>query len=188
MVKCICSITVKLFFFILICCIFSCNSNKKIFKASLQNNGRFQGTFITHLHNYDSVYHKQINSKVDLNEVTLQSLFGIRSAFISDTIALKVIDSRHLEIKYRDSVTDKIIIVNGKLSTKGYFQYFVKRKIIQVPPLISFIYSYRFIDRLRIGIDVTGNLVVENKYVSEGNILIFGNGAAYQQVYYFKLK
>jgi hypothetical protein len=180
---------IKLFFlFLLSSSIYSCSSNKKIFKEPLQNNGQLHGTFNNRLAGYDSLNYKRINANVNLNEVTLQSLFGIRSLFVSDTIYFKLIDKQQLEIKYRDSAMDKTMIVNRKLSRKGYFQYFVKRKVIQVPPVISFIYGSRLIDRLRIGINLSGNLVVENKYVSEGNILIFGNGAAYKQLYYFTVK
>ena len=179
------SIKILVFILITLLSLCSCEPSRTLFnKENTRIDQKFSGSFRNANFKTDSL---TVQTRVARSSpITILNLCGIYSKNISNSVEIQIIENRKLEIKYTDSSISKTKTLYGKLKKKGYFQCYTKRKVIQIPPFISFIYSRRLIDRLRIGVSQSGDLLIHNKYLSEGNIFIFGSGVNYKELYYFK--
>jgi hypothetical protein len=68
---------------------------------------------------------------------------------------------------------------------RGFYQIYLRKKWIQIPPFFPLIYSDVDIYRLRIAYHQYGYLLVENKYYRDKSILFFGGGRGQRNVYFF---
>ena len=162
----------------------SCKTDQHLFQNENKGiNSNFSGSYFWNASKIDS--NVKNNKYTISSSTTLFNLSGIQSKNISGNVQLQFRDNRTLEITYTDSLIEKKKLLTGKFKKAGYFQCFIKKKVIQIPPLISFIYGRRLIDRLRFGVTQSGQLLIQNKYVSEGSIFIFGSGVNYKLLYYF---
>lgn len=103
----------------------------------------------------------------------------------SDFFTIKYLGDNKVKIDYT-SLTDKgyiqeELILEGKLKKRFFEIYFNKKQLI-IPILLSSIQ----IDRIRIGKDVNGNLVLMNFVENTGNIAFLGAGNSYEIPYIFK--
>jgi hypothetical protein len=74
-----------------------------------------------------------------------------------------------------------------KVKRKGkYYEYFAERRIIEIPPIISFFYEKRELDRLRLALTEKHDLIIKNKYVNHNNILHLGGGGEYNQSFLYE--
>lgn len=93
----------------------------------------------------------------------------------SDFFNLEFIDKNNLKISYDEIVENKFvskeIILNGKRKKKFFEVYFSKKQFF-----IPILYGNFDIDRLRIGFDKTGKILIRNFSDGSGNILFIGGG------------
>lgn len=93
----------------------------------------------------------------------------------SDFFNLEFIDKNNLKISYDEIVENKFvskeIILKGKRKKK-FFEVYLSKKQFFIPIL----YGNFNIDRLRIGFDKTGKILVRNFSDYSGNILFIGGG------------
>lgn len=93
----------------------------------------------------------------------------------SDFFNLEFIDKNNLKISYDEIVENKFvskeIILKGKRKKKFFEVYFSKKQFF-----IPILYGNFDIDRLRIGFDKTGKILIRNFSDGSGNILFIGGG------------
>ncbi len=68
---------------------------------------------------------------------------------------------------------------------RGFYQIYLRKKWIQIPPIFPLIYSDVDIYRLRIAYHSDGYLLIENKFYRDKSILFLGGGRGYRNVYFF---
>lgn len=76
----------------------------------------------------------------------------------------------------------------GQFKSKGYYEYYFSREIIEIPPVIPIFFSRSNVNRIRLALTNEGDLIVDNKWVMGGNILILGAGDAGRRQSFFKTK
>jgi hypothetical protein len=86
----------------------------------------------------------------------------------------------------------KISSVSGEWSTefggkfkRGFYQVYLRKKRIEIPPVFPIIYSDVDVYRLRIAYHQYGYLLIENKYFRGKSIFFLGGGKGQRNVYYF---
>ena len=93
----------------------------------------------------------------------------------SDFFNLEFIDKNNLKISYDEIVENKFvskeIILKGKRKKKFFEVYFSKKQFF-----IPILYGNFEIDRLRIGFDKSGKILIRNFSDGSGNILFIGGG------------
>lgn len=103
----------------------------------------------------------------------------------SDFFTLTYLDENKVKIEYmtqtEEGFTQKEIFLEGKLKKRYFEIYFSKNQFI-----IPFLVSNIKIDRIRIGKDENGNLVLMNFVENSGNLAIIGAGYAFEKPYLFK--
>jgi len=103
----------------------------------------------------------------------------------SDFFNLEFIDNNILKISYDEIVENKFvskeIILNGKRKRKFFEVYFSKKQFF-----IPFLYGNFDIDRLRIGFDKSGKILIRNFSDGSGNILFIGGGFSGESKYLFE--
>jgi hypothetical protein len=109
---------------------------------------------------------------------TLTLLNHFRISLNSDSVKLAFNESKHLVLTYQDSGITRSSVFDGKFSNKGYYEIIFHKKKTEIPPLIPIFYSHREIDRLRIALTKNNELVIDRKYVLDGNFLFVGGGAS----------
>jgi hypothetical protein len=158
----------------------SCTSTNQLFKNNTVNNdAHFSKTYLFSNKSVLGI------SKVD-STLTLLHLLGVYSKAVGSDVQVKFNSTNEITIQYLDSAIVTTKTLKGKYIKGKYFKNFIEKKVIQIPPIISFLYGQRIINRIKLGFNEAGLLVVENKYVKEGNVLFFGAGVNYKTVSYFK--
>jgi hypothetical protein len=116
---------------------------------------------------------------------TLLELFEIKNVS-SDSVELRFTADSLLFVGYYDIGIWTEQVFMGRFKKKGYYQIFLRRKRIEIPPLIPIIYSRVDIDRLRLALTSEGDLIVDNKWRGSGNILILSGGDLGRSQYFFR--
>ncbi|PBQ30301.1 hypothetical protein CNR22_00505 [Sphingobacteriaceae bacterium] len=73
---------------------------------------------------------------------------------------------------------------NGKFK-RGFYQVYLRKKRIEIPPFFPFIYSDVDVYRLRIAFHPYGYLMVENNYFKGKSIFFLGGGRGQRNLYFF---
>ena len=172
----------------LIVLLYSCQSNRRIFRTDIKpisknDTKSFYNTF----YNQHSTFLKFHEHLIDPGYLTILGLLGVPSSSVSDTVSLFLNDGGLLQINYSDSSINKTLYLKGKYSRRGFYQYYVERKTFNIP-VISLLYSKRNIYRLRFAFSTSGDLVIQTKYVWEEHVLVLGRFDRYKQVFYYKPK
>ena len=139
-----------------------------------------------------SIINKPIQSNSRNKEITLDKIFGINESNI-DKIKINFIDSSHIRIEYIDSSSiytekNQFLILKGKFSKKGYFEFYRNNKKIKIPPLFPIIYSNTDIDRIRIASTINDNLIIDYKYDHGINIFLLAGGTSERSLSHFKIE
>jgi len=131
----------------------------------------------------DSNAKKTENFNLDRKDITLLRLFGIQNVS-SHYVSMEIGKDDSLRLT---ALNDTTRFFSFKLKRrKHYYQYFSERDILEIPPIVSFFYGRRKVDRLRIALTSSGELIVNNKYVDHNNILFLGGGGEYNQIFIYK--
>jgi hypothetical protein len=96
----------------------------------------------------------------------------------TDSVHLAFNSNKQLVLIYKDSMTTRTLVFDGKFSNKGYYEIVFHKKKIEIPPIIHVLYSHREIERLRIALTKNNELMIDCKYVLDGNFLFVGGGAS----------
>jgi len=104
----------------------------------------------------------------------------------SDSISLHFSHQDTLIITYLDSHVIKVKKLKGRFDSKGYFEIHLHNESIEIPPLIPILYSRHNINKVRLFLSADRTLVVDNKWLQGGNILILGAGDSGRRQSYFK--
>lgn len=125
----------------------------------------------------DSLNGKYFSKPFLLKNTYNQDFFSLinKSNTQSDFFNLEFIDKNNLKISYDEIVDNefvpKEIILKGKRK-KWFFEVYFSKKQFFIPIL----YGNFDIDRLRIGFDKTGKILIRNFSDGSGNILFIGGG------------
>ena len=174
-----------LFCIIIFIFLFSCKSTNHGFKTAVTTfETEKKYTFENRHYKLDSNAKKTDNFVLDRKDITLLGLFRIQNTF-SQHVSMEIGKDDSLRLS---SLSDSARIFSFKLRRrKHYYQYFSERDILEIPPIVSFFYGRRKVDRLRIALTSSGELIVNNKYVDHNNILFLGAGGEYNQIFTYKL-
>lgn len=130
-----------------------------------------------------SEFHSLSNKKKKTDyQISVQELFGFKN---SDSI-IKVVFSKKdaIEIHYKNVLGgNEVVAFNGKFK-KHYFEVYLDKKRIFFPPL----YCKTRINRLRIGLTLNKQLVINQHYDYSGMFLFFAAGNSDKKQYVFKSK
>jgi hypothetical protein len=167
----------RIIFYISIAALFySCGTGLRIKRSEIKPiDNTFSGKFIN----------TSYKSKGGNYYPTLSKRFGF-SMYKIDTISMKLVNINTLQISFNDSLTTRTITYNGKISQRGYFEIYFRKYKKEIPPFIPFSYSSLDIERVRIGLSVENDLIIDNKWERSGNILILGSGGRGRTQNYFK--
>ncbi|MES2654904.1 MAG: hypothetical protein V4620_04900 [Bacteroidota bacterium] len=74
----------------------------------------------------------------------------------------------------------------GRFSKKGYYEFYLQKKKMEIPPIVPILYSKVHIERYRLGLTIDGDLIVDNFHENSGNILIISAGYQYRYQTFYK--
>ncbi|MET3732774.1 WG repeat-containing protein [Moheibacter stercoris] len=127
-------------------------------------------------------YGYSIPTKKQENPYNATLLFNL--GIESDFFTIKYLGDNKVKIEYTDLTNEgyiqKELILEGKLKKRFFEVYFNKKQLI-IPVLFSTIQ----IDRIRIGKDENGNLVLMNFYERSGNLFILSDSKTWETPYIF---
>lgn len=171
----------NLFFILSIIWIFiSCGTGLKISKEKLLIiNSNFKETFINASHKTTTI---KTGIKRDSDILTLLNLENKKS----DVVTISFSSKNELIIQYKDTLGSKTEYLQGKFSNRGYYEIYLRKKNIQIPPLIPLLYSKIDIDRIRISLTKENDLIIDNYFSRGGNIFLLSGGGSTRHQYYFK--
>jgi len=179
---------------LIISCLFifvSCGTGLKVSKANYKKMDiNFSGAFI------NSSFKTKTGTAIpglstdisNESKTTIASLLRLSDVKKSQTdpIIFKLNTDKNLVVTYVDSLQiQKTKVFKGKLRKRGYYEYFHYKERVEIPPLFPIIYGEVHISRLRFGFS-NNNLVIDDYYISNGNIFIFAAGNSHREQYYFK--
>lgn len=137
--------------------------------------------------NLDSLNGKYFSKRFLSKKTYNQDFFSLinKSNTKSDFFNLVFIDKNNLKISYDEIVENKFvpkeIILKGKRKKKFFEVYFSKKQFF-----IPFLFGSFEIDRLRIGFDKSGKILIRNFSDGSGNILFIGGGFSGESKYLFE--
>ncbi len=137
--------------------------------------------------NLDSLNGNYFSRPFLLEKTYNQDFFSLinKSNTQSDFFNLEFIDKNNLKISYNEIAENKLmpkeIILKGKRKKK-FFEIYLSKSQFFIPIL----YGNFNIDRLRIGFDETGKVLVRNFSDFSGNILFIGSGFSGESKYLFE--
>ena len=187
------SYTILLFVSLISLLVFSsCGNGLQIKKRNFKKmNTAFSGKFIN-----GSVRSKKSSAipfrSTDTSaadERTISSLLFLSDMLVSnaDTVYLKLDANENLKVTYRDSLhVVRTEIFEGKLRKKGFYEIYLFKERIEIPPVIPIIYGKVNIGRLRIGLTKNNNLIIDAYFTHGGNIFIFAVGSSSRKQYTFR--
>jgi hypothetical protein len=105
----------------------------------------------------------------------LLNLFEITNVN-ADSIKITLNEAGDLKISYRDSSAPKERVFHGKYSENGYWEVFLRNKRKEIFPYFPIIYGKRDINRIRLAVTIQDELIVDNRWMENGNILFIGAG------------
>ncbi len=128
-------------------------------------------------------FHAISNGKKDKEyEVSIQGLFNIRN--LDSVVKIAINKNDELEIHYKNVLGgNEVEVFKGKFK-KHYFEVFLDRKRIILPPILLKIN----VNRLRIGLTQNKDLVINQHYDYSGMFLLFAAGTSDNKQYVFKSK
>lgn len=126
-------------------------------------------------------------SEIRTKDEFSQNALGIFNVFKENTdfINLTFEEPNKLKLNYlidtNEGTVEKEVLFEGKRKKKFLEIYFSKKQF-----LIPIVFNSVYIDRIRIGQDRNGDLIIRNLHDNSGNILFIGGGSGGEKAYYFK--
>lgn len=117
-------------------------------------------------------------TKRNNHQLNILQLFNLEGE--ADFVDL-MIEQNKVKLNYLESAENKEVVFEGKMRNKFLEIYFKKKQIV-----IPLLYSQIEVDRIRIGKDKDGNLVIMNYAEHSGNILFMAAGHFDELPFIFK--
>ena len=119
---------------------------------------------------------------------TFLNFFNIKTT-TNDSISIHFTRGKELQVSYVDGGQKREETFKGQFVTKGYYEfYFIKRKL-DIPPFVPFVRSKHEINRIRLALNLEGELVVDVMWDYTTSILLFlGAGDSRRQQSFFKIR
>lgn len=153
----------------------------KIPKETLSGiDSNFKGSVINISHK------KNLKNKIILNTDIL-TLFSLKNKK-SDSVSISFTSNDELKLSYDDILGKTTEYYKGKFSKKGYYEIFLRKKNIQIPPILHIFFSKTDIYRLRISLTKDKELIIDSYSNRGGNVFLFAAGNSGRHQHYFKLK
>lgn len=157
----------------------SCGTGMKVRKADLKPITKGYTAAIK-----DKASHFQGRNLRNYFPDSLHGLLNIKQADI-DTVFLSFISSKQLRVSLHDLSGNKEWVFNGKFSKRGYFEIYLQKQDIQIPPLLPIFFSKRRINRVRFALTKDDHFILDHRWVMAGNFLLIGSGDGCRGQYYF---
>ncbi|MFD0861479.1 hypothetical protein ACFQ1M_04620 [Sungkyunkwania multivorans] len=129
--------------------------------------------------------YKNIRPNNGGHDLKIIDLFGLKSKH-ADSINLSFTNDHSLVVKFNDSTGVRTEQFNGKFSRRGFYEIYLKKKNIEIPPLLPLLYCEYDTNRIRISFTPDNDLLIDNHVAFGGSILVLGNGGSYNALYYFE--
>ncbi|WP_121313967.1 hypothetical protein [Flavobacterium sp. 102] len=171
----------RTFFFISIISflLISCGTGLKIPQEQLSGiNSNFKGTFI-------NISHKKNSKNKASSDSDILTLINLKNKK-SDSVSISFTSNNELKVTYDDVIGKTTEYYQGKFSKKGYYEIFIRKKNIQIPPVLHLLYSKIDIYRLRISLNKEKELIIDSYYKRGGNVFLLAAGGSGRTQYYFK--
>lgn len=126
------------------------------------------------------------NSEIRKKDESSQNALGIFNVFKENTDFINLVfeEPNKLKLTYlldtNEGIVEKEVLFEGKRKKKFLEIYFSKKQFF-IPLILSSVY----IDRVRIGQDKNGDLIIRNFHDNSGNLLFIGGGNAKESTYHF---
>ena len=152
--------------FLISCSTYKTVRNKELQVLNNQLEGKFQST--------------PILIKSNHFKTNMENLFEITNS--DSLLRLKVNSNNELEIRYKNQLGGKEVqTFKGKFKRK-YFKIFLEKDRITFPPF----YWVTKVNRLKIGLDKKGQLVINQHFDHSAMIMLFAAGSSSNNQYVFK--
>ena len=164
--------------FVLTTLLISCGTGMKIPSEKILNiDSEFRGSFSNISHKVTTKNGIEKNSDI----LTLLNIVNNKS----DSISVRFSSKNELAVTYNGILGKSTEYFKGKFSKRGYFEIYLKKKNIQIPPLFPIIYSKTDINRLRINLTKENTLIIDKYFSRGGNIFLLAAGGSGRFQYYF---
>jgi hypothetical protein len=163
--------------------LYSCGSSRRINKSDITPIGNYySATFNNQSYSPEGKHYIPKGSWPDLSILGYFEILNANADKVSisfDSIGQIVLRS------YSDSLLTKTQSFKGRFTRQGYYEIFLRKEKVEIPPLIPILYSRRDIYRLRIARSKNNDLIIQLKFIRDGNLLIFGAGSSDKILSYF---
>lgn len=157
----------------------SCGTGLKIRKENLQGiDKNFSGTYATVAHRSSDKY-ELLPSALDLFRIpsTDADFFTIEIEKGTGEMLVKYTD--------RDGRKNMHRFAGRFDKDMYYYEVYLEKQVIEIPPLIPIFFSKRHIERLRIGLNTDNTLIIDHKWAHMGGVLGFASGNSDRFQYFF---
>lgn len=156
----------------------SCSSGMKVSSKEIQPiDNSFKGKFINLPYT---------TSKENSQKINLSNLFLINSTD-NDTIKIAFDSKNRIKLTYNNVLGSTSEWFDGEFKRKGYYEFYFRKKRIEIPPLLPILFNKTDIYRLRLSLTLKGDLIVDSKFVRTGGVIGFAAGASSRKQYYYRL-
>jgi hypothetical protein len=167
-------LTRKLTIAIIISTFYSCGSGLKVNKSKVQI---LTPLFAARIANTP---HK-ITPEKEFSKVNLKLLAIFRETTEDiDSLDIYFNSNKELTLEFKYNGQEFLKTFKGQFSKRGYYEFYLDKKKIEIPPIFPILYSKVNIDRYRIGLTTEGDLIVDQLHENMGNILIISAGYQYR--------
>lgn len=173
----------KLILYILTLIFFSsCGTRMKIDNKNFNKiTNNFSGTFSMYPHKVKSK--QKTNYKSNLLHLLNQS--NVNTSKIKK-VSFKFNENYGLMIYYESFFGTEIEYFKGKFKKNGYYEIYFSKKRVEIPPLFPLFYSKVNINRIRIGLNKNGDLIIDNYQNRSANIFLLAGGNTLRSQSFFK--
>lgn len=166
------SFITKLLTYVFILCYFTSCTGVRMYKSELHPiDANFKGSF----------HNRALMPKTVGADSTLLNLFELYG-YKADSVALQFNSNNQLELRFGKEGYSRTFV--GKFK-HGYYQIYLRKEKGGFPPFVPLFYDTRDIDRLRITLTKTGDLIVDNKWERTARVLIMAGGGSGRKQYQF---
>ena len=118
---------------------------------------------------------------------TFLNIFNIK-ATKNDSIFINFNKEKVLHVSYLNSGQESKETFKGHFEEKGYYEFYFSKRKLDIPPFIPFLRSKHEINRIRLALNLEGELVVDVLWDYTTSILLFlGAGDSRRQQSFFKI-
>jgi hypothetical protein len=103
-----------------------------------------------------------------------------------DSVSIFFNNNSQLTIEFNYKGQEFSKTYEGRFSQKGYYEFYLEKNKIEIPPILPILYSKVHVERYRFCLTTNGDLVVDNFHENSGNIFILSAGYRYRYQTFYK--